>query len=162
VPFVLLIVAALCFRDGVLQPFKHEGPYGPRVEAYLRIGELLRQRCQPGDVVLVGEVGAMAYAMPDQIILDSAGINSPAVYRIRKADRERSIAAGIANPSAEGTRAWVLEIVEQFEPRYIATYGGFLHGSSLVTNPKITQAYRRLRLDVPQAGAYLVLERIGD
>ena len=157
--FVLLIAIALCFRDGVLRRFKHEGPYGPRVSAYLQIGELLRERCAPGDAVLVGEVGAMAYALPEQMILDSSGINSPAVYRARKADRDRSLAAGIADPPPEGTRAWVLEIVEQYQPRYIATHALFLHGRSIVTNPTIKAAYHRLALDMLDGSAYLVLER---
>ena len=158
--FGLLIVIALCYRDGILQPFKHEGPYGPRVAAYLQIAELLRERCAPGDVILVGEVGAMAYAMPEQVILDSSGINSPAVHRARKADRERSLAAGIADPPAEGTRAWVLEIIERFEPRYIATHALFLHSRSIMTNPTIRAAYSRLPLDIPGGSAYLVLELI--
>jgi len=160
--FVLLIVIALSFRDGVLRRFEHEGPYGPRVEAYLRIGELLRERCAPRNVVLVGEVGALAYALPEQVILDSSGINSPAVYRARKADRDGSLAASIADPPPEGTRAWVLEIVEEFKPRYIATHALFLHGRSIVTNPTVKATYHRLPLDMPGGGAYVVLERNDD
>jgi hypothetical protein len=132
------------------------------VAAYLRIGELVRQRCAPGDVVLVGEVGAMAYALPEQVILDSSGINSPAVYCARKADRERSLAAGITNPSAEGTRAWVLKIVDQFKPSYIATHGLFLHSRSIIRDPRIREAYHRLSLDMPGGRAYLVLEQNED
>jgi len=158
-PGVFLLIAAMCFRGGLLDLWKPDQPSGPRVAEYLHIGEIIAERSEPGDVVLVGEVGAMAYAMPEQTILDSAGINSPAVYEGRRRDRERSLEAGVSNPMGEGTRSWALELIEKHEPRYVATSIQFVHGRSLVNDPRIIAKYRRVPVDLANGAEYLVLER---
>ncbi|HUU99054.1 MAG TPA: hypothetical protein VM487_25250 [Phycisphaerae bacterium] len=160
VPVVLLILAALCLLDNPAWRAAHEAQFG-RVRAYLRIAELLRGRCASGDVVLVGEVGALAYALPEQVILDSSGINSPAVFHARKADHERLRAAGIVGPVPEGSPAWVLALVGRFQPRYIVTYRPWLHICPIIENiPAFNREYRRIGADLPGLGNYFILERV--
>jgi len=158
--FILLILATLCSLDSPAWQAAHEAQFG-RVRAYLQIGKLLRQQCAPGDIVLVGEVGALAYALPDQVILDSSGINSLAAFRVRKADQDRLRAAGILGPIPEGSPNWVLDLVARFQPRYIVTYRPWLHICAITENiPAFNQDYRRIAADVPGLSDYFILERV--
>jgi hypothetical protein len=131
--------------------------FGQRTPAYLAIGRFLRSRCAPGDVVFVGEVGALAYALREQVILDSSGINSPQVLRARQADHARLSAAGAA-PSSEGSVAWVLAVIDEFAPRYVVTYGPWLHLRELAAIPRMLRRYRRL--DMRAYPDYVILERL--
>jgi hypothetical protein len=117
----------------------------------------LRSRCAPGDVVFVGEVGALAYGLPEQVILDSSGINSPAVLRARTADRDRLRAAGVADPLGEGSPAWVRDVIGRFRPRYIVTWGPWLHIATITRDPSIMRSYHHLT-DLEHSNFY-VLER---
>jgi len=154
----LLILGILLISESPTWYARSEAQFG-RVPVYLRIGDLLGQRCQPGDAVLVGEVGALAYALPEQFMIDSSGINSPAALRARKEDRSRLLAQGIARPSSEGSPQWVLELVDRFEPRYIVTYGPWLHVQEIMGVPGIARAYRRVGSDIPGLEHYFILER---
>lgn len=155
---ILLILAVLLFSESPTWYDRNEAQFG-RVPVYLQIGDLLGQRCRPGDAVLVGEVGALAYALPEQFIIDSSGINSPAVLRARKEDRSRLLAQGVARPSPEGSPQWVLELVDRFEPRYIVTYRPWLHVQEIMSVPEIARAYRRVGSDIPGLEHYFILER---
>ncbi len=106
-PAILLILGILLISESPTWYARNQAQFG-RVPVYLRIGDLLGQRCQPGDAVLVGEVGALAYALPEQFIIDSSGINSPAALRARNEDRSRLLEQGIARPLPEGSPQWVL------------------------------------------------------
>ena len=157
-PAILLILAVLLFSESPTWYDRNEAQFG-RVPVYLQIGDLLGQRCRPGDAVLVGEVGALAYALPEQFIIDSSGINSPAALRARKEDRGRLLARGVARPSPEGSPQWVLELVDRFEPRYIVTYRPWLHVQEVMSVPGIAKTYRRVGSDIPGLERYLILER---
>lgn len=155
---VLLLTAGLCVRDASTWRAVHEEGLG-RVGAYLQLGDLLRERCAPGDVLLVGEVGALAYALPEQFIVDSSGINSPEAYEARKEDRARLRAAGVRYPSPEGSPVWVLALIARYEPDYIVTYRRWLHIQKLMRIPAIEQAYRRVDFGVTGLDDYFVLEK---
>ena len=133
--------------------------FGQRVQAYLRIADLLRSRCAAGDVVLVGEVGALAYALPEQVIVDTSGINSREVFLARQADQQRRGNPGRRGPAVEDSPALVIELVDRFKPRYIVTYWPWLHIREIMQVPRIRSTYRFVRLDMPSAKEYVVLER---
>jgi len=162
VPFLLLLLAVLCLLDAPAWRAKHERQFA-RVRAYLRIAELLRPRCAPGDVVFLGEVGALAYGLAHQRILDSSGINSPEVLHARKADRAHLRAAGIVGPAREGSPVWVLAVVDRFRPRYIVTYRRWLHIETITEHvPSFNRTYRRIAADVPGLGNFFVFERVAE
>ena len=136
----------------------YDDHFGQRTAAYLAIADLLRPQCAPGDVLFVGEVGALAFALPEQVILDSSGINSPAVLRARRADFERLSAIGAA--SREGSVEWVAAVVDEFAPRYLVTYRLWMHIRDLASVPHIQRQYQMLEL--PDYPGYIVLERLPD
>jgi hypothetical protein len=156
-PLILLTLSGLGLHEVKSWQVLYEAYFGRRIHAYLEIADNLRQRCIPGDVVFVGEAGARAYSMPAQIIVDSSGINSPAVYRARLTDRERLIATGRPFDLAEGSPAWVYDVIKQCHPRYVVTYGAWLHMGTLIRDPQVMSAYHRL--PIPGLDDYVVLER---
>ncbi len=135
----------------------YQSVFGDRVQTYRATADALRSRCAPGDVVFVGEVGALAYGLPEQVILDSSGINSPAVLRARIADRDRLRAAGVADPLGEGSPAWVRDVIGRFRPRYIVTWGPWLHIATIMRDPSIMRSYHHLT-ELEHSNFY-VLER---
>jgi hypothetical protein len=129
-----------------------------RVERYLAIGAAIDARYAPGRTILVGEVGALGWRLMRHRILDSAGINSPEILRLRREDRERLLRRGAARPPAEGTPAWVAEAIARHRPDLVVTYRPWLHVGAILATPGISAAYRRidLGLDLPD---YVILER---
>jgi 4-amino-4-deoxy-L-arabinose transferase-like glycosyltransferase len=76
--------------------------------AYEHVAGFLMQASRPGERVYVGEVGVLGFKLPGRRIIDSSGINSPEVYRIRFGRRE-------------GDPEWSREVVRRLTPEYVAT-----------------------------------------
>jgi len=150
----LLIVAGLLVGERDTWRQIRQEDFG-RVPSYLIIGQWLRGKCGPADVVLVGEVGALGWALLDQRIIDSSGINSTEAYSARLADRTR---LGL-RASPEGSPAWVAELIRTTDPRYIVTYSRWLHLTELRSQPWFSSVYRRAELPFSNLGRYWVLER---
>ncbi|HVP10692.1 MAG TPA: hypothetical protein VMV94_05825 [Phycisphaerae bacterium] len=157
-PVFLLALGALGLCGaGTWNRTIYENLFGQRTRAYLEIADILRPRCAPGDTFLVGEVGALAYALPKQVILDSSGINSPAVLRARQADLDRLRTTGKRYDIPGGSPAWVFDVIERFKPRFIVTFKIWMHIDTLMGDPRIMSAYQRLA--IPGLDDYFVLER---
>ncbi len=157
-PVGLALVGVFAWLDSPAWRAIHEDQFG-RVRTYLAIGNFLRERCDPGDYVFVGEVGALAYTLPDQSILDSSGINSPEIYQERKADLARQQASAGSELRAQDSPAWVLNVISRYQPRYVITHRPWLHIRHIVTVPLVRDAYRRITLNVPGMENYYILER---
>ncbi len=130
-----------------------------RVNIYLVVGDWLRERCAKGDTVLVGEVGTVGYVLPDQVIIDGSGINSPEVYRARKEDRERLIKKGVEIPPVGGSVDMILGLILEYRPRYVFTCKPWLHIEEIIGKPEIKKAYRRIKFKAPILGNFVILER---
>lgn len=115
-----------------------------RTQLYLALGEELAASTAPGAKVFLGEVGAMAWAMPKQVAIDSAGINSPRVYAARRADHARLLAAGKQGDLREGSLDWVREIVSTTEPALVVTYIPWLHIEALARDAEFAARYERM------------------
>lgn len=136
---------------------EHEDVYfGDRVAAYERIGEILDPLVRPGDRVLLGEVGALGWALPEAVILDSSGINSPEISALRAADLAQH--PGEGRPG-EGTAGWVRAAVASERPRFIVSWHAWLHLDELTRDPAFTAQYRCIPLD--GLDGYLALVRVG-
>jgi hypothetical protein len=143
-------------QRGSWQRATYQAAFGDRVDEYLRIAANLRARVRPGDSVLVGEAGALGFALPEQIILDSSGINSRELYLLRASDAAAQAARGVT-PDAEGSPDWVRAALERFQPRFVVSYLPWLHMNELVHDPQVMRDYARLWPPVPSR--YVVLER---
>lgn len=114
---------------------------------------LARESGRPGQggpelSVLAGEVGILGYELMDAYVIDSAGINSPEVYEIRKRDWERIKSE---NPDEGwerqwwGSPAWPREIIERYAPDYIASNLNYLHLRTLAQDPEFRGEYELVR-----------------
>lgn len=157
---MLIAMALMIMFDSPKWKAAREMFFGHRVSDYMAIGENLRTKCRPGDVIFVGEVGALGYQLLEQVIIDSSGINSPAVYHTRMDDYQKLVEVGIAQEMPDGSPAWVLELIYKFQPRYIVTYKRWLHISYIMGVKGVAQLYRRVNLGIPSIHDYVVLERI--
>jgi hypothetical protein len=131
-----------------------EAQFG-RVREYEQIGEWLKTQARPGDRILVGEVGALSFALMDFPVRDSSGINSPEILRLHRADQERRLAAGQAAESAR----WVKEVIQRFQPEWIVTWHRFLHLEELAQDPDLRSRYVRVKPPLPNLDHFFVLER---
>jgi hypothetical protein len=107
----------------------------------------------------VGEVGAVAWALPEYTIIDSSGINSPRVRELRAADRERLDTLG-AKPADEGSDEWVRQVLREFEPDWIVSLPRFLHLYGLSVEKDFQYRVERQERIYPGQPVW-VLRRIG-
>ncbi len=157
VPVVLLLLAVLCITDVNWRDFR-TGPDGNEA-AYLEIGHWLEQRCEPGDVVFVGEAGVLSYVLEDQVIIDSSGINSPEVFRFRYEESEGLRKTGERAPSPEGTYRWVTRTIRTLDPTYIVTKYPWLHIGKVEELDWFQEQYVRVMLDAEELREHRVFER---
>jgi arabinofuranosyltransferase len=155
---VLLVTAAYGLTDDNWRSFRTD--LENREAAYLEIGAWIAERAQPGDVVFVGEVGVLGYMLLDQIVVDSAGINSPEVFVLRRNELtalRQNAPLGTVNP--EGTHVWVQQTIDQFEPNYVVTKYPWLHIGKIEDNPEFQRQYTRVGPDNIMLIEYRVYER---
>lgn len=126
-----------------------------RAQDYLEIGQWVATQAQPGDKVLVGEVGAVGYALMDFEVLDSSGIAAPEIYRLRLDHHERQLQAGQQPDSAQ----WVKAVIARFRPYWIVTWYKFLFLHDLSRDSQIVAHYRRVFPPLPGKEEFFVLKR---
>lgn len=155
---VLLATAAMGVADPNWGSLRMDGEH--REVAYGEIGAFIAQRARPGDVVFVGEVGVLGYALLDQMVIDSSGINAPEVFALRRDDlaalRKRSAARPV---SPEGTPRWVEQVIHRFAPRFITTKYPWLHIGKIEDGAAFQALYRRVGPDNPALVEHRVYER---
>lgn len=156
-PALLLLVAGLGLADTNWRGFRTDGE--GREAAYLQIGAWLAARADPGDVVLVGEVGVLSYLLLDQVLVDSAGINSPEVFRFRSEEQAALRAAGAESPSPEGTWRWVTRTIKAVEADYVVTKYPWLHIGKVEELPWFMAQYARVGPDDGALSDYRIYER---
>ncbi len=105
---------------------------------YLAEAQALASQVEPGQTVFVGEVGAVAYALPHARILDSSGINSPQVLKLRRAEG----AEPPAGERADRPPRWVLDVLRLERPEWIVTLAQFAGGDALRDDPRWAAEYR--------------------
>jgi hypothetical protein len=155
---VLLLLAGLGVADTNWGGLRLDGER--REDAYRQIGAWLQQRADPGEIVFVGEVGLLSYLLLDQTVVDSAGINSPEVFRLRQEDQAALRAAGDPEPSPEGSWQWVVNTIERVEPDYIVTKYPWLHIGRVEDSEWFQSSYVRTGPDDGRLSDYRVYERL--
>lgn len=107
-----------------------------------------------GDGVLVGEVGVFAYVLKDASIIDSSGINSPAVYAIR-----RKYKSGSNDTEKGALPGWVEEVIQSLEPEWILSLPQFVGMEAVVANPSLLPDYELIAGPAPAKGGLVVMRR---
>lgn len=110
-----------------------------REEAYRLTAEALRERMAPGESVLLGEIGAMGWYLPDMRIIDGAGLVSPAVFEVLRADFVSMRAEGIDSLTARP--AATLEILRRERPDFISTRDWYMNMKILRDDPEFQRDY---------------------
>ncbi|MBN1866276.1 hypothetical protein JW916_03190 [Candidatus Sumerlaeota bacterium] len=125
-----------------------------RERVYLEAAGWIRAHALPGASVLVGEVGAVAWALPECRVIDSSGINSDRVLRARRADRVRIERSGarLRIPDS-GTPEWVREVIRAERPDYLVTVDTFLHLDTLRAEDWFKETYAQKVIYRAQVGA---------
>lgn len=151
---LFLAPAPAAFRQGLDSLVAKERVYEQMAE---RIQELGR----PGDKVFTGDVGVLGYRLKDFYLLDSSGINSLEVFRLRLADRKQLL---LKSPGYRfdwwGSAAWSREVIQGAEPRFIASDVSYLHLKELIADPEfqalypVDRAFRR-----PEANYVLLVRK---
>ena len=113
--------------------------------SYLRAADWVRGHGgAPGQSVVVGEVGALGWALPEFRVVDSSGINSRAVYQALLADHlrleEQARRSSIPIPP-DGSAAWVWQILRE-RPDWIVSLKRFLHLTEIESTPEFQKSYR--------------------
>jgi len=119
------------------------GSLAAKERVYEEMAGKIRGMGRPGDTVLVGDVGVLGYRLQDYYLLDSSGINSPAIYRIRQEDRVKLMEN---NPGYRfdwwGTSEWSRQVIETYRPRFIASDLSYLHLKTLLQEPGFQSQYQ--------------------
>ncbi len=127
--FLFVSTVVVLFQAADLR--ERQGEYGAdalhRERKYRQAARILAPRILPGDTLYVGEIGTLGWFLPDARILDSAGLLTPEVYRIRLRDREALEREGkkpedYPDGSADVTRM----VIHELRPDFITTARNFL------------------------------------
>ena len=127
--------------------------------SYLRGAGWVRERGAPGQRVVAGEVGALAWALPEFRVIDSSGINSRAAYQARLADHlrlEKEAAGSSVSIPPDGSAAWVWQILRD-RPEWIVSLKRFLHLVEIESTPEFQKSYHLVHtIENPPAQAVLI------
>jgi hypothetical protein len=130
--------------------------------SYLNAARWVRGRGAPGQTVVVGEVGALGWALPGFRVVDSSGINSRSVYQALLADHLRleDQARGSSIPiPPDGSTAWVWQILRD-RPEWIVSLKRFLHLMEIENTPEFLRSYRLVHtIENPPAQPVLIYRR---
>ena len=113
-----------------------------RSETYRTIALEFRPRMERGQTVYVAETGVLGYFLPEQEIIDSAGITSEEVFTLRKA------AAAVARARVHGFPVrdesplrWSEQVLQRFTPHWIVSPRIWLNIDGLLRDPNFLAAY---------------------
>jgi len=113
-----------------------------RSETYRTIALDLLPRMERGQTVYVAETGVLGYFLPEQEIIDSAGITSEEVFTLRKA------AAAVARARVHGFPVrdetplrWSEQVLQRFTPHWIISPRIWLNIDGLLRDPNFLAAY---------------------
>lgn len=114
--------------------------------AYEEVAAFVMRESQPGDRVLVGEVGVVGYRLPARIVLDSSGINSPEISRLREGSSEADV-------------EWSRRVVKELDPDWIATSVEYLNIRALTGEPWFQDRYEKVSPAPVDARGQVVFRR---
>ncbi len=142
----MVLVLAFAGRQLVHEARALEAAWDAWEGQYEIAGRWILNDSSPGDKVLVGEVGVIGYLLPGRVILDSSGINSPAVLRLRRG-------------RAEGDPEWTREVIRRLDPDYITTSEEYLNIRALSGEPWFQETYRHVQLPLLEREGQLIFKK---
>jgi MFS family permease len=94
---------------------------------YIAAAKILSEVVKPGESILVGELGTLGWFLPENIIIDSAGLISPEISEIRRRDRDALIKKGVTlTDFPDGSPEVTRMAIDELKPDYITASGNFL------------------------------------
>lgn len=158
----LIIAAAIAIIPLRFQKYREIKLLDDEKESiYKKAAELIKESGSPGNRVYVGDVGVIGYFLMDYYIIDSSGLNSPDVYRVRLEDRMRLLDK---DPSYRydwwGTPQWSYEIIQEEKPDFIMSDIRYLHLRTLLGKGLLEKDYNLLNTWSDSKTNYVLLERI--
>jgi len=110
----------------------------------------LMNESQPGDRIYVGETGVIGYLLPHRLIIDSSGINSPEVTRLR---------TGLPERNAE----WSRRIIRELKPDFITTSTAYLNIKVIAGEPWFVELYEKVDAPLVEREGQVIyrLRRVG-
>ncbi|MFH0795164.1 MAG: hypothetical protein V2A74_14160 [bacterium] len=153
---VAIIVAVVAQSSGFWRRNWREFPqaFTSKETLYLAIADGLRPKLPQGTKVFVGEVGVFAYALPQCEILDSSGINTPEILKIRI---ETMNASGAE--SSDDAPQWVLSVLREMKPDVIISIVSLIGGEALLSRPDLAKDYELVQGYNSDWGEVVVLKR---
>jgi len=101
---------------------------------------------KPGDRVYVGETGVIGYLLPGRFIIDSSGISSPEVTRLRSG-------------RAENDPEWSRRIIREMGPDYITTSVAYLNIETIAREPWFEQDYEEVAAPLVKREGQVIYRR---
>ena len=120
-------------------------PVEMRENAYRTIAETFSTSIQPGDSVLMSEIGVLGYGLPQARVIDSAGLVSPKVsdlIRIRLSEDPQLL-------PIKGT-PWLKDIIEKEEPRWLIGSRDLTSFDSAEKEPWFSERYQLMDVVEPK------------
>jgi len=104
---------------------------------------------KPGDRIYVGETGVIGYLLGGRYIIDSSGINSPEVIRLRAGRREQ-------DPE------WSRRIIRELSPDYITTSVAYLNVTTIASEAWFDALYERVASPLVEQEGQVIFRRRRD
>jgi len=126
----------------------------------LKLAKIIEQKSYPGAVVLLGETGIAGYELKDYYILDSAGLVSDNIYRLRLKDREQLLKLSPAYKwDWYGSIGWMKDALAEYRPEFIQTDRRYLHIFTLMQDPQFRRQYELIASEQNGNIEIVLLER---
>jgi len=154
VPVALVI---LLFSQYSFEKFKS---MTAKEQANLELARTVRKISTPAAKVFAGEIGIAGYELLDYYIIDSAGLVSEQVYKIRLADREKLLKISPAYKwDWWGSEDWVKEVIVRFRPEFILSDVRYLHLKQLLVEPGFKAEYQIISARSTDQETIILLKR---
>ena len=156
----ILMVLALIIGLFLQYPTGQSGSFTKKELANQRLARIILRESKPGARILAGEIGIIGFELPDYYIIDSAGLVSEEVFRVRLADKEQLVQI---SPSYKwdwwGTENWVKQVIAQYHPEFIVSDLRYLHLKTLLAQPQFQSRYQLLTTESTGKEIIVLLKR---
>ena len=134
---LLFVAICICLAATSSLERMRSAPSLMRQELYHLIAKDILPLVKPDDVFYLGEIGALAWHFPTHRILDSAGIVSPEVLKLRR----EALAQSATGDPEDPLHPWSAQVIQQHRPDWIISTRAWAQMPSLLKQDWLLERY---------------------
>jgi len=156
----LQFVTAAVLAGALFWKHSSDDVWSLKEKANRKLAQAVRERKTRGAKIFAGEIGVIGYELREFYIIDSAGLVSREVYKIRLEDKKALMKI---SPRYRwdwwGSPDWVKKVIAKYRPDFIVSELRYLHLRTLLDEPDFRSQYRVVALEPAGKSVIVLLEK---